>query len=51
MKTNNEPVNVQFNDITKETVVFLRTEEEMDAGPSEDGAPDYIVIDRGGNVR
>jgi len=44
-----EPVEAKFNELVKETVLYMMTEEEMDqAGPND---KPYYVIDRSGKVR
>jgi len=49
LKSANEPVEVKFNDLVKETIVYLKTEEELENDTSDE--PGYFVIDRGGKVR
>lgn len=48
LKTANRPVDIKFNDIIKETIVYLVSEEELGVDEEE---PGYIVIDRTGKVR
>ncbi|WP_109833149.1 hypothetical protein [Reichenbachiella versicolor] len=45
----NEPVEVKFNELVKETVLYMMTEEEMESAGPEDTA--YYVIDRSGKLR
>ena len=48
LSTPNRPVDIKFNDIIKETIVYLVNEDEI--GLDEEN-PGYIVIDRTGKVR
>ncbi len=47
VKINNEPVSINFNDIVKETNVFLMDEAAIETYEGDD--PIYIVFDRKGN--
>ena len=45
----NKPLEVKFNDLVKETVFYMMTDEQIDqAGPGERA---YYVIDRSGKIR
>jgi len=45
----NQPVSVKFNDLVKETVLYMKTEAEMES--MADGEVAYYVIDRSGKIR
>lgn len=45
----NEPIVVKFNDLVKETVLYMKTEDDMEN--MSDGEVGYYVIDRSGKVR
>ncbi|MFY0628397.1 MAG: hypothetical protein JXR07_19025 [Reichenbachiella sp.] len=49
LAVSNSPVEVKFNDLVKETVLYMKTEEEMEN--MSDGEVAYYVIDRSGKVR
>lgn len=48
LKTPIKPIDIKFNNIIKETIVYLVPEEEIGLNDEE---PGYIVIDRSGKVR
>lgn len=49
MTVKKEPISVKFNDLVKETILYMMTEEEMESMTADDIG--YYVIDRAGSVR